>query len=106
MSGVVYVPKVGGRKLTFHNSGKLYKSAMVPYDLEIGSLWSQILQQAITGPLTGSRLEIIPVDHTTWQDWQQHHPDTLVLSQQTGYVRNYGLNPYRDYFEYGEPVFR
>ena len=102
----MYVPQLNGQRLVFHNSGKLYKSAMVPYDVQTGSLWSQLLQRAITGPLAGTRLDILPVDHTTWKDWKRRHPQTLVLSNNTGFTRDYGLDPYRDYFENGEPVFR
>ncbi len=79
---------------------------MVPYDVQTGSLWSQLLQQAITGPLAGTQLEILPVEHTTWKDWVQRHPQTLVLTKNTGFTRDYGFDPYRDYLEIGTPIFR
>lgn len=106
VSGIVYDPRVNGRVLTFGISGKLYKSALVMYDRQTESLWSQILQQAITGPLTGTKLAMIPAQHTTWEDWRKHHPQTLVLSPDTGHERDYGRNPYQRYWEGNEPSFR
>jgi hypothetical protein len=34
---------------------------------------------------------------TTWRNWKEKHPQTLVLSFQTGYKRDYSLDPYRDF---------
>jgi hypothetical protein len=45
----------------------------------------------------GEKLEAFPVSHTTWRDWVKQHPDTQVLSTDTGYSRDYGRNPYRGY---------
>jgi len=67
------------------------------YDRQTQSLWSQILSQAVTGPMKGVELPAIPVTHTTWGDWRTRHPDTLVLSQETGFNRNYRANPYDGY---------
>jgi len=106
VSGIVYDPQIEKKKLTFGVSGKLYKSALVMYDRETESLWSQIMQQAITGPLTGTKLVMIPAQHTTWDDWRRRHPETLVLSPDTGHKRDYGLNPYQRYWEGDEPGFR
>jgi hypothetical protein len=40
-----------------------------------------------------------PVVTTTWGEWRRDHPDTTVLSLETGYKRNYGEGvAYRDYF--------
>lgn len=44
--------------------------------------------------MSGTTLESIPVLNTTWQDWKTRHPDTLVLSLNTGFVRNYDGDPY------------
>lgn len=106
LSGIVYDPENGGVRLTFGVSGKIYKSNLLIYDRETGSLWSQILQRAITGPRTGSVLAMLPAEHSTWQRWRILHPNTLVLSLDTGYKRDYGLNPYREYVEAGRPTFR
>lgn len=106
LSGIVYDPENGGHKLTFGVSGKIYKSNLLMYDRESGSLWSQMLQRAITGPLAGTVLAMLPAEHSTWEYWRSQHPGTMVLSPDTGYKRDYGLNPYRDYVENGRPTFR
>jgi hypothetical protein len=102
----VYDPQIAGRKLTFGVTGKLYRSGLVMYDRETQSLWSQLLQQAITGPLTGAALKMLPAEHTSWEYWQAQHPDSAVLSPETGFKGDYGLNPYQEYWERGQPVFR
>lgn len=99
----MYDPLIDGQRYTFGVTGKLYKNGLVMYDRQTESLWSQILQQAITGPMTGAKLAMLPAEHTTWKDWRNEHPDTLVLSPDTGFKRDYGRNPYQDYYERGEP---
>jgi hypothetical protein len=102
----VYDPQILGKRLTFGVTGKLYKSGLVMYDRETQSLRSQLLQQAITGPLTGAALKMLPAEHTTWEYWQAQHPKSLVLSPETGFKRDYGLNAYQEYWEEGRPTFR
>jgi Protein of unknown function (DUF3179) len=99
----VYDPLINGKRLAFGVSGKLYKSALLMYDRQTESLWSQILQEAITGPMTGTRLSMLPAQHTTWGQWRSEHPETLVLSPDTGFKRDYGVNPYQEYYERGVP---
>ena len=99
----MYDPTIKGKRFTFGVSGKLYKSALVMYDRQTESLWSQILQKAITGPMTGTELSMLPAQHTTWGQWQSQHPGTLVLSPDTGFNRDYGRNPYEEYYEGGVP---
>ena len=67
------------------------------YDHQTESLWSQIAMQAVTGQSLGQELEPIFLEHTTWKAWQKRFPKTLVLSQQTGFSRNYSRNPYETY---------
>lgn len=102
----MYDPHIKGERLTFGTSGKLYKSALVMYDRRTESLWSQIMQQAIAGPMTGTRLAMLPATHTNWADWVRQHPNTLVLSPDTGTGRDYGFDPYVAYVESGQPKFR
>ncbi len=91
----MYSREINGQAYTFGVSGKLIMNALVMYDRETGSLWSQILGQAIQGPLKGTSLEYVPALHTTWADWKAQHPDTLALVK--GY---YGaFTPYADYYQ-------
>jgi len=73
------------------------------YDRQTESLWSQLQQEAITGPLTGAKLKILPSQLSKWEYWRTRHPDTLVLSPNLGFNRDYGLNPYAEYWELGAP---
>ncbi len=96
-SGMAFQAKVAGSPVTFGVSGLLYNSDMLLYDRQTQSLWSQIAAQAISGIHKGRRLTAIPMSHTTWSDWRQRHPDTLVLSQDTGFFRDYHRSPYAGY---------
>lgn len=96
-TGIAYRARAGDETLTFGVSGLLYNSDMLLYDRKTRSLWSQIMRQAVSGPMKGAKLEAIPIDHTRWSDWRQRHPDTLVLSTETGYQRDYSRSPYLGY---------
>jgi hypothetical protein len=49
-------------------------------DLQTETLWCHILGQAMAGPLKDTRLQIIPGELTTWENWKQQHPATSVLN--------------------------
>lgn len=104
-TGIAYRSRVGGRTLDFGVSGLLYNSDMLLYDRQTESLWSQIRRQAISGKMKGDKLEPVVLTHTRWQDWQQRHPDTLVLSTDTGYRRDYSRSPYAGYSKSRELFF-
>lgn len=93
----MYDRKVKDQELTFGVSGRLYNSNVLFYDHQTESLWSQIKEEAVTGPLTGTRLTALPSTTTTWKAWRQAHPDTLVLSTKTGFHRDYSHLPYQSY---------
>ena len=86
-----------GEKLEFGVSGLLYNSDLLMYDRQSDSLWSQIEGLAINGAAKGQRLERLAVEHTSWGNWLEKHPKTLVLSNKTGYRRNYKTSPYPNY---------
>ncbi|MES9858507.1 MAG: DUF3179 domain-containing protein [Sedimenticola sp.] len=96
-SGVAYQATHGGQRLSFGVSGLLYNSDVLLYDRQTESLWSQILSQAVTGPMRGTKLKMLPLTHTSWLDWKLRHPDTQVLSRPTGFKRDYSRNPYAGY---------
>lgn len=87
----------GGTPYDFGTTGKLVNSNLLMYDRQTDSEWPQLLGEAITGELTGERLEEVPVDWTTWGRWRRAHPGTVVLSTETGYLRAYGDDPYGSY---------
>ena len=69
-------------------SGKLIKNALVMYDHQSDTLWSQFLSRGVKGPLSGTSLEILPALQTTWQQWLELHPDTVVLDKFGRYQRD------------------
>ena len=97
-SGVAFSALVSGRELTFGVSGLLYNSDVLLYDRETESLWSQIAGKSVNGTLKGLDLQQLPLQHTSWQDWRQRHPDTRVLSTETGFrFIDYDRDPYAEY---------
>lgn len=104
-SGTAFEADIGGRKYEFGVSGLLYNSDVLMYDRETNSLWSQLMAQAVTGPMTGTRLRQLPLSQTSWQEWLERHPDTRVLSNKTGYSRNYRVDPYPNYGRDGTLYF-
>ena len=95
----MYAREIDGEEHTFGVSGKLIMNALVMYDHQTRTLWSQFLGQGVEGPLAGTRLEFVPVNHTQWRLWRDAHPDTLVLSTETGFVRRYEIDAFAGYAE-------
>lgn len=89
---------IDGQAVEFGTSGKLYNSNLLMYDRLTESYWSQALGMAVKGELTGYELNLIPFDVITWGDWKKLHPDTLVLTIDTGYIRSYATDPYGNYY--------
>jgi len=56
-------------------------------------------REAIVGPLTGEALTLLPSQMTTWTEWRELYPETLVLSRDTGYTRDYDRNFFTDYID-------
>lgn len=83
--------------LDFGTSGLLLNSSLVIYDRQTETLWSHFTADAIHGQLVGTQLQILPVAMTAWATWRDAHPEGLVLSKETGHVRDYGQNPYPGY---------
>jgi hypothetical protein len=98
-SGIAYERVIDGEPVEFGTSGKLYNSNLVMYDRKTDTYWSQIDGKAIIGELTGMELKEISIDTVVWRDWKEAHPDSSVLSQKTGHIRNYGKDPYGSYYE-------
>ena len=96
-TGMVFLANAAGKVLNFGVSGLIYNSDMLLYDRNTHSLWSQIMKTAVTGLLKGTTLTQVPAQYTTWANWLQQHPQTLLLSRDTGEERNYDNSPYAEY---------
>lgn len=101
----VFDRTLDGTIVEFGTSGKLYNSNLVMYDRLTDSYWSQGLGIAITGELSGDSLDTIPFDVITWGDWKELHPDTLVLTTETGHIRSYATDPYGSYYTNPQILF-
>ena len=89
-------------------SGFLYRSNKLMYDQDTQSLWSTTKGEPVVGPLVGKgiALEHIGVVTTTWGEWKRRHPDTTVLSLNTGHRRDYSEGvAYNEYFSTDELMF-
>ena len=89
-------------------SGFLYRSNKLMYDQATQSLWSTMRGVPVVGPLAGKGIVLDrgSVVTTTWGEWRRRHPDTKVLSLETGHTRNYDEGAaYRDYFATDEVMF-
>ena len=104
-SGVAFERTVEGEVFSFGTSGMLFESNLVMYDRQTESLWPQLTGEAAIGHLTGTVLTSIPMGTVSWADFQASHPDSLVLSRDTGFDRDYGTNPYVGYDSADEPGF-
>ena len=104
-SALVYRRDVGDRILSFGTSGALFNSSLVMYDRQTQSLWTHFNGAAVVGTLTGTQLELLPVQTTSWANFLANHPDGAVLTRDTGFSRPYGNNPYVGYDNAGEDPF-
>jgi hypothetical protein len=98
-----------GRHFRFGTSGLLYQSNKLMFDEESDSLWSTFEGKPVVGSLVGSgiSLRMQPVVTTTWKAWRADHPNSSVLSIDTGYQRDYAEGAaYRDYFASDRLMFQ
>ena len=100
-SMVLYETAHEGTVHALGTSGFLYRSNKLMYDAATQSLWSTLEGKPVIGPLVGRGivLERGYVVTTTWGEWRRRHPETLVLSPDTGHERDYREGvAYMDYF--------
>jgi hypothetical protein len=96
-TSVAWNRELEGGITTFGVSGWLYNNNLLPYDRATQSIWSQIRNDCIFGEQIGTRAELIPILETTWETWRKLYPKTWVLTENTGYGRDYTYFPYGDY---------
>lgn len=105
---IVYKTEHEGTHHELGTSGFLYRSNKLMYDHATESLWNTLDGEPVVGPLVGKGIKLEPLYlvTTTWGEWKKRHPDTTVLSLDTGYNRDYGEGvAYRDYFSTDELMF-
>jgi hypothetical protein len=110
-SALVFDRRVGGETREFGVSGLLWNSNVLLYDRQQDrgdeSLWSQAHMKAVTGPAAREKLtlKLLPAELTSWREWLERNPDTVVMSKQTGHLRNYDVPPYESYFSNDRLIF-
>jgi hypothetical protein len=98
------------QSFTFGTSGFLYRSNKLMYDRQTRTLWNQLTGEPVLGKLADSdfRLNILPMVLTTWGEWMDQHPETLVLDNDTGIYPPDFYQPgvlYGEYFASSETMF-
>lgn len=104
-TSMVFDRRVGGEEYTFGVSGLLYHSDVLMYDHQTDSLWSQLMMQSIAGQKVSSPLTWLVSEEMAWGAWRERHPETLVLSKDTGYERNYDGTAYASYMKFDGVMF-
>lgn len=104
-TALVFDRRLAGHVLDFGTTGNLRYSDLVMYDRQTESWWQQATGEAIVGELTGKRLEFLPAVIVAWHVFKTAYPHGLVLSQETGHERPYGINPYVGYDDAAQPPF-
>jgi len=96
----VYDRSVDGRKLTFENSGALWRDTLVLKDRETGTYWSSATGLGLSGPLAGRLLDAVPAAYTTATAWRRAFPESRYpeLGLPTSVpltMRIYGASPWQ-----------
>ena len=97
-SGIAFDPRVGGLLRNFQVSGLLFQANLPMVDRENESLWNQMLLGSQCGMDRGAVLTRIPIVETDWLAWKTDHPNTTVVTRNTGVAnRPYFVYPYGGY---------
>ncbi|MFK7814867.1 MAG: DUF3179 domain-containing protein, partial [Gammaproteobacteria bacterium] len=92
-SGILYKTQINQNEdpYVFGSSGFLYRSNKLMYDQATNSLWNQFNGKPVVGALVNNdiELEVLPLVTTTWGEWLAKHPNTKIMSEETGFSRDY-----------------
>jgi Protein of unknown function (DUF3179) len=105
---VLYDTTVDGTHYELGTSGFLYRSNKLMYDHATKSMWSTLTGKPVVGKLVGKNIKLksLFVVTTTWKEWRSLHPNTQVLSLETGHQRDYDEGvAYHNYFASDELMF-
>ena len=75
-------------RLTFHLAG-INNQNFLMRDEETGTYWQQISGLAISGPLKGRQLTLIPSDELTFATWKAEEPRGTILKDVAKYASEY-----------------
>lgn len=95
----------------FGVSGMLVNNNLIMYDRAVERWWPQIAATSIPGEWHdtdgGATLREFEVVRTTFGQWREQYPETVVLSSETGFARDYDRDPYeqRGYYQNQDTLF-
>ncbi len=98
-AGIVFDRTVNDEVLQFGVSGLLYESNLLMYDTKTESLWSQAGNRAVAGDYTGTQLNILPFQLLSFKEVKEKYSQGVILSEDTGFNRDYNRTPYSGYLE-------
>ena len=107
-SMILYKTEANGVNHEIGTSGFLYRSNKLMYDKATQSLWNTLWGEPVIGKLVGKNIKLdrMSIVTSTWGEWKKRHPNTKVLSIDTGYRRDYGEGvAYREYFATDDLMF-
>lgn len=88
-TAIAFERTVAGQVLNFGVSGLLFNNNLIMFDRATDSHWPQMRLQCDQGELVGTKLKTYPVIETKWSTWKKLFPNTVALSTDTGFDRNY-----------------
>lgn len=96
---------VDGVVRSFGVSGLLRRSDLIMFDRESQTLWQQITGEAIVGVEVPRRLTFLPSPIVSFAGFRSTYPNGVVMTRDTGFIRNYGRHPYAGYDEIGSGLY-
>src|SRR6056297_1274704 len=93
-SGMAWNRVVNGQETTFGVSGLIHKNNLIAYDRATDNFWSQMLEMSVKGSLQMEKTTSYSIVEMTWNAWKKVFPESIVLSGETGFDRNYKVYPY------------
>lgn len=114
-TAVAFDRRVDGRELTFKTSGLLLDANKLMVDDQTNSLWRQATGEAVSGPLRGARLDLLPVRAVTMGELDPARgltvvdiPEPFIIDPETGTFTTYpytNTEPLPDYVAGGRLWF-
>lgn len=87
--------EVDGLALTFHLAG-INNQNFLMRDDQTGSYWQQISGAAISGPMAGKTLELIPSDELTLGLWRKEQPGGTLLQDSPKHLAKYAKKDWEE----------
>jgi hypothetical protein len=96
-TAIAFDASFDGQALDFGTTGRLRFSNLIMYDRQTETWWQQATGEGIAGEYAGEQLTFLPASIIGWEEFKSNFPGGQVLSNKTGFVREYGRNPYAGY---------